>query len=126
MATTMPSELDRVMTNPDHVIISDDLASQLDGVELDTLLIDTQLLEIDGAAFVASLVRAERVDAIDNTWKISVSVPGLTFDTIAVAQHFEFQYNNLRLAGTEIVDFVLEGTDRFITLGLKRILTEDE
>ena len=126
MATTMPSEFDRVMSNPDHVIMSDDLASQIGGTELDVLAIDTQLLEIDGQAFVASLTRAERVDAIDNLWRISISVPGLTFDAIADAKHFEFQYNTLRLSGTEIVEFVRDGPDRFITLALKRILTEDE
>ena len=68
MDTTTQSELDRVLQGPDHVIVSDELSDSLN-----ILALDTELLEIDGRAFVASLIKAKCHDAHHLFWEIQVS-----------------------------------------------------
>ena len=130
MPTTPQSEFDRVLNNPDHVIMSDELADQITSLnekfDLDISASDTQLLEIDGRAFVASLVKAKRLDSITDTWEVFISVPGLAFDDIVDAEQFLFSYNDTQFTGAAHVEFALEGLDRFLTLTLRRILTKDE
>jgi len=121
MNITTQSELDRILQNPDHVIMSDNLSDSL-GV----LTPDEQLLEIDGRAFVAALINAKSDDTVTGNWKIEVSVPGLSFDDVATAREFSFYYNDLHLSGTGSLEFKLEGVDRFLILSLKRIFNKDE
>jgi len=121
MDITTQSELDRILQNPDHVILSDSLSE-----DLDILTSDTQLLEIDGRTFVASLMNAKSYDTITGNWKIQVSVPGLSFDDVASAKKFLFCYNDLQLGGSGPIEFEREGVDRFLTLSLKRIFSKDE
>ena len=121
MDMTAQSELNRIMQNPDHVIMSDDLSDSLD-----VLTSDTQLLEIDGRAFVAILISAKSHDTATGNWEIQVSVPGLSFDDVATAKKFSFCYNDLQLGGSGSVEFTREGVDRFLTLSLKRIFSKDE
>jgi len=115
------TEFDRILENPDHVILSDELTDSLN-----ILTPDTQLLEIDGRAFVAILVSAKRHDTVTDNWEIEMSVPGLSFDDVAQAREFLFCYNDLQLSGSESVEFKLEGVDRFLILSLKRIFNKDE
>jgi len=121
MDMTPQSELDRILQNPDHVILSDELSDSLD-----ILTPDAQMLEIDGRAFVATLVNAKCHDTVTGNWKIQVSVPGLSFDDVATAREFLFCYNDLQLSGSELVEFKLEGVERFLILSLKRIFNKDE
>ena len=121
MDITTQSELDLILHNPDHVIISDDLTNSID-----ILMSDTQMLEIDGQVFVATLMNAKSHDTITGIWEIQVSVPGLSFDDVATAKEFSFRYNDLQLGGSGPVEFTREGVDRFLSLSLKRILNKDE
>jgi hypothetical protein len=121
MDMTPPSELDRILQNPDHVILSDELSDSLN-----ILTPDAQLLEIDGRAFAAILISAKSQDTVTGNWEIEVSVPGLSFDDVAVARKFLFHYNDLQMIGSGSVEFKLEGVDRFLILSLKRIFNKDE
>ena len=118
----MSSEFERILENPDHVIMSDDLRSSITSLET----ADQELL-IDGYAFVCTLKSAVLLSRQDKRWKFVLEVPGLVFKDIAALPSIVLTYDGIKFSGLEGLEFESENLDaQRVTLILKEIIKTEE
>ncbi len=118
----MSSEFERILENPDHVIMSDDLRGSITSLET----ADQELL-IDGYSFVCALKSAVLLSRQDRRWKFVLEVPGLVFKDIASLPSIILTYDDIKFSGLEGLEFESENLDtQRVTLILKEIIKTEE
>ena len=103
MVTKMiEDEVQRVMSNPDHVIMSDDLALALADVEEAA----GEYLSLDENTFVCELQQAKR--HTKTSWEFELVVHGLSFGDFVSFERAVFQYNDMQFLLTDQFEFISE------------------
>ena len=95
-------EVQRVMSNPDHVIMSDDLASVLSDIEAGS----TEYLSLDDNTLVCELQVAKRLTR--TLWEFELVVHGLTFKEFVSFERAIFQYGDMQFLLTDQFEFINE------------------
>lgn len=114
----MISEFERVMANPDNVIMSDDLRSSVSSLKE----ADQELL-IDGYAYVCTLKSASLLNPLDKRWKFVLEVPGLVFKDIASLPEVILTYDDMEFSELQGLEFIAENLEtQRVTLVLKQII----
>ena len=118
----MKSELDRVLTNPEHVIISDTLQELLPS---ESNL--SQSLFLDGSEYVCTLKSATLINASTRTWKFVLEVPGIGFQDIAAFPEMGFVYGSLKFSDFQGIEFETSNLEtQCVTLVLRQIINLEE
>ena len=114
----MSSEFHRILSNPDNVIMSDDLKDSFGSYET-----ADQELMIDGYAFVCILKSALLLNRQDRAWKFVLEVPGLVFKDIASLPEISFSYDDVMFSNLQGLEFESENLDaQRVTLLLSEII----
>ena len=117
----MIAEIDRVLSNPDNLIVSDDLDSLL-GSEMTV----DQTVVLDEMAFVCSLKTAKLLSAQDRRWEFKLEVPGLEFGDIAGIPSVSFNHGPHTFAKLESLEMICNDGTKCLVLVLKEIITSEE
>ena len=116
------SEMDRILGNPEHVIMSQDLENT---VRPETKKDQTLLL--DGEGFVCTLRGASLLQMKTRTWQFCLEVPGLDFSDICDVKNIQFRYGKRIFSELEGLEFESEnlGTTQ-LSLTLSDIVNTEE
>ncbi len=118
----MTNELNRVLGNPDNIIMSDALKEVVEPYEA----LDQELL-LDGHAFVCSLRSAVLLNQHDRMWKFVLEVPGLVFKDVLTATEILFSYDKILFANLQGLEFESENIDtQRVTLTFNEIFKVEE
>ena len=117
----MTAEIDRVLTNPDNLIMSDDLDS-LFGSEISV----DQTVVLDDMTFVCGLKTAKLLCALDKRWEFELEVPGLEFGDVIGIPSVSFKYGSYTFAEMESLEMICEDATKFLVLILNEIITREE
>ena len=110
-------EVHRVMSNPDNVIMSDDLVLAL-GDEDNS----EEYLSLDENVFVCEVQRAKRNTR--SSWEFQIVVHGLTFRDFVSFETAIFQYGTMKFLLTDQLEFINE--TKTITARATRIFKSNE
>ena len=111
------SEIQRVLENPDHVIMSEELELSLGNEAV------AEYLELDNNLLICEVLSAKRNSK--TSWKFQLKVPGLTFQDFASFEKATFQYGDFYFLLTDNFEFVND-VDRIICADAVRIVKENE
>jgi hypothetical protein len=107
MEKPMSSEFDRVLSNPDHVIMSQELQNSIP----ETLDPEDQILMVDGVGYVVILKNALIHDASSSVWKFILEAPGIRFRDLVSLNNVEFHYDNLVFKQMKELSFETENLE---------------
>ena len=113
-------EIERVLSNPDHVIMSEELELTLGAS--DTVSSEAYL-DLDSNLLVCELLSAKRNSK--TSWEFEISVPGLTFQDFALFEKAIFQFEDLVFLLTDEFEFVNDTSKTIRARGM-RMLESDE
>ena len=111
------NEVDRVLKNPDHVIMSDGLEISLSSDSFE------EYLDLDNNVLVCELISAKRHSK--SSWELQLSVPGITFHDFASLDKAVFHHDNFTFLLTDNFEFIND-TGNTITARATRIFKENE
>tara|TARA_Y100000034_G_scaffold110835_1_gene143338 strand:- start:2307 stop:2654 length:348 start_codon:yes stop_codon:yes gene_type:complete len=111
-------EVQRILQNPDHVIMSDGLELSMGETSA------SEYLEIDNNLLVCNLLSAKRNSKL--SWDLNISVPGLTFQDFASFEKIIFRHNDLTFLLTENFEFCGDTHIKTLSAKATRIYEENE
>tara|TARA_Y100001963_G_scaffold66327_1_gene92438 strand:+ start:130 stop:474 length:345 start_codon:yes stop_codon:yes gene_type:complete len=111
------NEIQRVLTNPDHVIMSEELEIALGNDSPDGYL------SLDDNLLMCELLSAKRNSK--TSWELQLSVPGLTFQDFVSFEKAVFQFGDLTFLLTDEFEFVND-INKVINARAMRIFTTNE
>lgn len=103
----MSSEFDRVLGNPDHVIMSQELQDSLPKPNES----EDQILMVDGMGYVSILKSATLVNSNTPIWKFTLEVPGIRFKDLMSLKNIEFHYDSLIFKKVKEMSFETENLE---------------
>jgi len=110
-------EMNRVLANPDHIIMSDGLELSLG--ELDV----TEYLELDSNLLICELLSVKRNLNL-NSWEFHLIVPGLTFQDFVSFDRAIFRHGDLSFLLIDKFEFIKDSS--IISARATRINKENE
>jgi len=113
------AEVERVLSNPDNLIMSEELSTMLSGDES-----PTQSLVLDGDSYACVLVRGELLDHVCHEWKFLLQVPTIEFDRLLDLPTIEFVYGDKKFSNVGDVAFFVEDGMSFLSLQLNQIIID--
>lgn len=113
------AEVERVLSNPDNLIMSEELSTILSGDES-----PTQSLVLDGDALACILVRGELLDYACRAWKFLLQVPMIEFDRLLDLPSIEFMHGDKKFSNADDITFFIEDGMSFLSLQLNQIIID--
>ena len=124
---TIMDEFERVMQNPDHVIMSDGLSDLLQHQES-----YLQILSIDNQPFTCEVRKAKKYFPknrswnSDPEWEFEIFVSGLTFSQVIDTQKITLQIDDLNFQASSSFELVKDSDSYLIIFTARRIVNSDE
>jgi hypothetical protein len=117
----MEPEINRVLANPDNVIMSEELGALFPPAEE-----FDQFLVISDEHFVCRLKSARLTYPFTKTWEFEFEVPGLDFVDIIEAPNIVFSYKETAFTKPKKLLYTSEEGCTFLKLELSEIVIDDE
>ena len=118
----MSSEIDRVLANPEHMIMSADLENEF---HADPSTV-SPLLNLDGASYVCTLVSATLLKPETRRWEFLLEVPGIQFEDIITLPNIQFEYGDSLFGEVEDLKIEMKNLEaRYVLLSLREIIKEE-
>jgi len=114
-------EIDRVMSNPDNVIMSHDLNNLFESE-----IVTDQTITMDDLTFVCKIKSAKLLSAQDRRWEFKLTVPALNFSDIAGIPNITYTHGDRTFSKLESLEMICEDVSKFLILVLKEIITSEE
>jgi len=114
-------ELDRVMSNPDNVIMSEGLSDVLNVAS-----VHEQTLTLNDATYMCTMQSAKLLSMATHKWEFRLEVPGLDFGDIAMVPEAAFNYGGRTFADLSSIELICEHPDNFLILALREIVIAEE
>ena len=117
----MYEELDRVMSNPDNVIMSEGLSDVLNVAS-----VHEQTLTLNDATYMCTMQSAKLLSMATHKWEFRLEVPGLDFADVAMVPETVFSYGERTFADVSSIEMICEHPDNFLILALREIVITEE
>ena len=117
----MDDEVERVMTNPDNVIMSDGLSEVLNAAT-----VYEQNLVLNDVTFMCNMRSAKLLSLEYREWEFELEVVGLDFTVIAAIPEVFFNYGERTFANMRAVEIIRREPDNFLILALREIVITEE
>lgn len=118
----MSKEYDRVLTNPDNLIISEELEGMLDFEGASVANITDCILSIDDNEFSCSLVAFYKKE---DCTQITLEVPSLLITDLLDASLFKVMIDDREIETDCLFEFSIQGGNRILILEKKHVTERD-